>query len=177
MSLDLRGRTGRLVRTLLYRLTDRLAEPRVIWDRAGLSPYLSRWYLYGSRPGVERTGPVAVFLHRFHRGDDDMELHSHPWAWSLAIILAGGYKEERRIHAFGRSWVTLRTWRPGDINFIRGEDYHRVDLLEDDSWSLFIAGPHAGDWYFWNRHTDETTFWKTFIARKRGERVDEVRLS
>jgi hypothetical protein len=216
-------------RSVLRWITGRLPFPRVIYDRAGLSEYLSRWYLYGvptasdgkpvfneigrKRPGIEvteRDGPLATYLHRFHRGDDDYELHSHPWKISVALILAGGYIEERRVarsvrcrgcgalrmrrvrgvdvaafergHA-GHGGVTVkyrvakRVVRPWSFNVIRGNDYHRVELLEEDSWSLFFAGPKIDEWFFWNRESGETTQWEKFIARKRGQATSDVEVS
>ena len=176
---------------LLRRIVEKLDPPRVIYDRAGGSPYLSRWYVFGApvandgkpvfgydgnpREGVtwdDRKGPVALYLHRFHRGDDDDDLHDHPWKWSIAIILAGGYSEERRVRGTDR--VIRRAIKPWTINVIRGDDFHRVDLIEDDSWSLFIAGPRVSSWSFWDRHTGETVPWRTFIARKRG--LDESKV-
>jgi|HubBroStandDraft_2_1064218.scaffolds.fasta_scaffold00001_7 hypothetical protein len=188
------------MRTALTWVTSKMAPPRVIYDRAGGSPYLSRWYLYGSpkasdgkpvfnwdgnpRSGItwtDRTGPLAIYLHRFHRGDDDLDLHSHPWLWSVSLILAGGYREERR--AFHGKWgdmgtvwhVAERVLRPGMFNVIRGDDFHRVDLLEEDAWSLFFAGPRVSSWSFWDRWTGETTPWREFIARKRGEDINNIK--
>lgn len=217
-----------IMRSVLEWITDRLPLPRIIFDRAGLTPYLSRWYLYGGprssdgkpvfnqwgtkRHGVtvtDRTGPLAIYLHRFHRGDDDAELHNHPWTFSVSFVLAGGYVEERRVARtvrcigcgairirrlrgvdmarFEREHtacggeirvkyrVAKRTVRPWTFNVIRGTDFHRVDLLEEDAWSLFFAGPHMDDWHFWNRDTGETTQWERFIARKRGQSTEAIR--
>lgn len=170
-----------MMRTLLHWLTAHLPAPRVIYDRAGVSPYLSRWYLIG-RPksldggdAFDETGQprrrvvwsasrLGVYLHKFHRGDDDRELHSHPWQWALSLILSGGYVEERRD---GDSVVT-RVLKPGQWNVLRSGDYHRVDLLDDESWSLFVVGPKFASWSFWNRMTGETIPWREFITRKRG---------
>lgn len=174
-------------------LTERLDPPRAIYDRAGGSPYLSRYYLIGApkssdgksvfdwdgnpRLGIDwtdRTGPVAVYLHKFHRSDDD-DVHSHPWEWSVAIILSGGYREQR----LDRRTNTLRTrtMLPGFVNIIRGDDYHRVDLIGSESWSLFIAGPRASSWGFWNIETRTHVPWREFIARKRGQSAEEVKVS
>jgi len=167
-----------MVRTLLEWAVTKMAPPRVIYDCAGTSKYLSRWYVFGSGEGVERTGPLAIYIHKFHRGDDDKELHNHPWRWSVSLILAGGYREERRFSMFDRHWVHIRTVLPWTLNLIRGDDYHRVDLIEHDAWSLFFAGPRLGvDWGFWNRHSGETTPWREFIARKRGQAVNELQQS
>jgi hypothetical protein len=78
---------GKPVRRLLEWLTSKLSPPRVIWDRMGTSKYLSRWYLTGrptmpdgSEPflpdgapkiGVIVPSGIGVYLHKFHRGDDD----------------------------------------------------------------------------------------------------------
>lgn len=150
-----------MMRSLLHRLVRRMPDPRVIFDRDGVSPYLSRWYLKQH----DRGRGIARFLHCFHRGDDDLELHNHPWEWSVAFILSGGYREERRVG----DDVIVRELRPGSINIIRADDFHRVDLYSDESWSLFIAGPQTGrGWGFWNRETGEFTPWREFITRKRG---------
>ena len=167
-----------MIRRFLNWIVARLPEPRVIYDRAGIFPYLSRWYLLGGprehgtfdRTGQFRDGvawkkfPVNLFLHRFHRGDDDQELHGHPWRWAVSLILAGGYREERRRD----DEVVEYVLRPWSINFIRGTDFHRVDLLEEDAWSLFLVGPKVSGWSFWNRITGEVTPWRQFIDRKRG---------
>jgi len=161
-----------------------LAHPRVIYDREGSSPYLSRYYLTarprmpdGSdpftkegnvRPGVlERERFCSVFLHRFHRGDDDLALHNHPWRWAVSLVLAGGYLEERRME---NGTVEQRVVRPGTINIIRDTTYHRVDLIESECYSLFLAGPRAGSWSFWERDTGRTVPWRQFIRELRGRR-------
>jgi hypothetical protein len=174
-----------MIGKLLELIASKLSPPRVIYDRAGVSPYLSRWYLLGrptmpdgSHPfdpdGSPRSGirdpdrPFAVFLHKFHRGDDDVELHNHPWTWSIALILSGGYREEyRRGAREGGGCVFVRTMGPLSVNVIHHDTFHRVELLEKDAWSLFVAGPREKSWGFWNRATGIFTHWRMFIDRKR----------
>lgn len=161
-----------LDRKLLEEVSGGLGEPRVIYDREGGSPYLSRWYPLGQRDrdedeNVVSRPPVNLFLHRFHRSDDDGALHSHPWQWGLSLILAGGYLEERRVG----DQVIQRRVMPGEFNWIGPDDFHRVDLLEADAWTLFVAGPRKSDpeeWHFWDRERLERVSWKLFIAEKRG---------
>jgi hypothetical protein len=81
------------------------------------------------------------FLHHFHSSDKDIApsgtyyLHNHPWPWSFSIILAGGYVEERR-----RTDDTIeeKTYLPGSINTLTDKDFHRVELIGNDGWSLFF---------------------------------------
>lgn len=39
----------------------------------------------------------SVYLHCFHRSDEDRDLHNHPWDKSVSLVLWGGYVEERRV--------------------------------------------------------------------------------
>lgn len=167
----------RLARSLCERLARHLAPPRVITGRDGASPYLSRWYLLGA--ARDNTGhvveaswqerlPFNLFLHRFHRSDDDGALHSHPWKWSVAFVLAGGYSEERRVG----DDVIRREVRPGRLNFIAATDYHRVDLLERDAWTLFFAGPKAGTWFFWDRDKKARAPWRAFCDWTEGKSAE-----
>lgn len=176
------------MRWLLAWLASKLPSPRVIYDGEGRTPYLTRYYLFGrpsmpdgSEPfdgyGDQRPGAVypdrwwrrwtsGVFLHKFHRSDSDRELHDHPWRWGLSLILSGGYREERRS---GIRDVVTRVVRPGRLNFLRHGDHHRVDLLGQECWSLFVVGPKASSWSFWDRETGEIVHWREFLARKRAK--------
>ena len=117
------------------------------------APYLTRYYLFGKD---RKWG--NIYLHQFHDSDKGRELHSHPWLWSFGLILLGGYKEERRM---SDDSVEAREVKPGSINYINNKIFHRVDLLEKDSWSLFFAGPRTSEWGFWNRDTKEYKDWRT----------------
>lgn len=172
------------MRELLALWSESLSPPRVSYDREGRSPYLSRWYLIGHRresdeerrfvdalapDGVrEHALPFNLFLHRFHRSDDDGALHSHPFEWAVSWVLVGGYSEERRVG----DRVVRRDVLPWRINFIRGDTFHRVDLFEQDAWSLFLVGPKLPTWHFWDRHTRMRARWNEFIAWRRGMLAD-----
>lgn len=174
-----------VARAAIKRALPLLPEPRVILDREGKRPYLSRYYLTsrprmadGSAPvvggelrrDVLPPPPVALYLHRFHQSDDGGQLHNHPWRWALSLVLAGGYSEERR--GFGGR-VDRRTVSPFSLNWIGRADFHRVDLLEEDAWTLFLVGPKVSSWSFWERVTGETIPWRDYITRIRGEGWDE----
>ena len=177
--MSLRSQVGRALADVLG-FALRGTRPRVIRDHGGTSPYLSRWYLAGGirmpdgsnpfdahgdpRVGYESLPGLGLVVHRFHRGDLDRELHNHPWEWALSFVVAGGYREERRI---GPRTV----WRivpPLSFNWIGKDDFHRVALLEKDAWTIFLTGPKTSSWGFWSRETDEVIPWRAFLARKRG---------
>lgn len=126
-------------------------------------PYLTRWYVWPGKPRtaddeVTPKAPFAIFIHFFHRGDKDRDQHNHPWDFSVAWILSGGYTEERG--------DAVRTFGPGSINVIRKDDYHRVELLhpKTGSWSLFIAGKNVGSWGFRDNDTGEHIPWNEYLG-------------
>lgn len=180
---------GRLLRPLLRAITALLGAPRVIRDREGLTEYLSRWYVLGKpigglgdldehgnpKRGTRWAPGIGIYVHRFHRSDQDLALHNHPWKWALAIVLAGGYSEERRetvalrgaMGELRRHLVRRRKVLPLSLNWITHETFHRVDLFEQDAWSVFIAGPRVSSWSFWDRDTGVTTPWREYLERER----------
>jgi hypothetical protein len=128
---------------------------RVIAGEAG--PYLERYTL--------RTFPdgAQIYLHHFLRGDEDEALHSHPWAGE-SLVLAGGYREERRVEGDG---IEVRTLGPGDRSIIAPDTFHRVDLLDGETcWTLFSAGPRVQSWGFWDRRTKVFTPWTEYLAKR-----------
>lgn len=141
-------------------------------------PYLTRYYLFFKD---RKWG--NVYIHHFHSSDQGTELHSHPWAWGLSLILWGGYDEERSrdpntwvgnelddLSQAQKDWIELptpariekRSVRPGTLNFIRSTHFHRVDLKDEvnGAWSIFFAGPRTQDWGFLDRNTSEFKNWR-----------------
>lgn len=152
---------------LLKKIVVRLPH-RTITDPEG-NPYLTRWYLWPRGPrtkdkpkgadddAVTPDSPLAVFIHFFHRSDKDRDQHNHPWAKSWALILKGGYIEERG--------DKKRVFYPGMVNVITKDDYHRVDLLypQRGSWSLFVAGRNVGSWGFKDRASGKHVHWRDYL--------------
>lgn len=178
-----------MIRRFLQHITHAWLPPaRVIFDREGKDPYLSRWYLLGRptmadgsepfnetgqpREGIVAAAGLGIYLHRFHKGDGSAELHNHPWEWALSFVLAGGYSEER-INDFGSaacgSMVRRRHVGPGSVNLLLSGDFHRVDLYEHDAWSLFVTGPKFQGWGFLDRVTFEFVGWREYIAKVRAK--------
>lgn len=176
---------GRLAgNALAHALRD--VQPRVIYGKNGRDAYLSRYYVIGkprmpdgsppfdshgqTRKGLTDPSAFGLYVHRFHRSDEDHELHNHPWQWAVSFVIAGGYAEERRVG----DKVAWRAVPPLSFNIIRGDDFHRVDLLEHDAWTLFLVGPKASSWSFWNRYTQEETHWRAFLGRKQGRDLEST---
>jgi len=99
------------------------------------NPYMTRWFV------IPKNRWLNVYIHKFHRSDDDRALHDHPW-WSVGLILRGGYWD---VTPAGRQWIG-----PGRIKVRSAETKHRVELQDGKpSWSLFITGPRIREWGFW----------------------------
>lgn len=122
-----------MIRRLLLALTARLPV-RVIAHEG--RPFLERYW-------VAQGCGLQVYLHRFIDDDPD-GLHDHPWRFSVCLMLAGGYMEDRR-HG-----MRLVRW----INVIAGDTFHRVRVLHDargrkrDCWTLFIHSARVKPWGF-----------------------------
>lgn len=113
--------------------------------------YLERYRVLGWMPGSRWRGP-SVYLHRFVLPDQDIALHNHPWPRCVSLVLAGGYTEERLAYAYpdDHLHVRARRLRPGRLNVIRPDDYHRVARLHGtETWTLFVVWPRTRSWGFW----------------------------
>ncbi|MBT5229746.1 MAG: hypothetical protein HOM11_05660 [Methylococcales bacterium] len=106
-------------------------------------PYLERYYL-GKVLGL------TFYLHRFVDDDDERAVHDHPWTWALALILCGGYQEERVLYMDpNKGWHSIhRTMFPGRLNVIRPNDFHRVRHPKINTWTLFFHTKKMKDWGF-----------------------------
>lgn len=126
-------------------------------------PYLTRFYVWPPKPRrgeAEPDSKFAVFIHFFHRGDEDRDQHNHPWSKSVSLILTGGYMEERGdgVHVL----------RPGMVNVINADDFHRVSLLKPKQgcWTLFVAGPRTNEWGFRDNDTLAFIPWREYLDNK-----------
>lgn len=116
-----------------------------------------------------------VYLHRIERSDEDSALHDHPWP-ANALILVEGYREERRVVDVTmptRYDVERQRFKPGDVNPIMTDTFHRIDLIDGrPAWTILLTGPkvqrpHGQDsWSFWDRATGATTGYVEYLAAK-----------
>jgi hypothetical protein len=123
-----------------------------------LGPYISRFTLRESPDGGH------IYLHFFHRGDADRDLHNHPWP-GRSFVLAGGYWEER-LRSDGS--IARHKFLPGETNILEPDTFHRVDLIEPERgcWTLFSTGPKAQSWGFRDRDTGVFTPWREALQRR-----------
>lgn len=105
------------------------------------SPYLTRILLSRLLKLKDKLG-VGVYIHKFHRPDIDRHLHNHPWTRAFSVILSGSYIETRL------AGTTTATRRVRWFNSLTQHDYHKVESLEGDVWTLFITGARVQDWGF-----------------------------
>ncbi len=148
-----------MVADLLRRLCAALANHLPVRVIEGLdgTPFLSKHLLAGRAEGGWR-----LCLHRFHRGDEDPEMHNHPW-WCASLVLVGGYREER-LRADGA--VVAFDRRPGTVNVIERDAFHRVDLVGGECWTLFLSAPASQPWGFVHRTARVFIPWREFIRQK-----------
>lgn len=170
-----------MVRRLLVRLANELPV-RFIRGHDD-SPYLERYYVCGD-PTILKlfddkrlrvwqrlfTRLPLVYLHRFARSDQDGDLHNHPWS-GFSLILAGGYSEERRGDV---GEVRRIVYRPGSVNRLEANTFHRVDLLEEDCWSVIVTFGKTQTWGFWNRESGIFIPWREKFANEK-ERIRRER--
>jgi hypothetical protein len=106
-------------------------------------PYLERYHLMRLPFGYR------VYLHRFVDSDPGRGLHNHPWKHAVSLLLCGSYRETRMLRADSDNALQQRELRPGRLNFISGDVFHRINLAPgSECWSLFVHAPKASDWGF-----------------------------
>ncbi|MBN8740701.1 MAG: hypothetical protein BGP24_14780 [Lysobacterales bacterium 69-70] len=131
---------AKLVGWLARKLRERVAlrrDPDVIIGGED-SPYLLRWFV------IPRNRCLNVYLHEFHRSDDDRALHDHPWI-NCSLLLDGEYTE----HTIAASGIHERVVRrAGDVIVRTAKHAHRIELHAGICTTLFITGPRLREWGF-----------------------------
>lgn len=157
MHSDLRGES-------LRRLIPRKEEGKEI-------PYLYRNFLAGKET---EDGEPGILLHKFVASDKIGEIHNHPWRWSVSFILLGAYRESRSMPKRGDfiekgeiefREIQTRDLLAGDINYIDANDFHRVELLDKEVWTLFVHGPRTQTWGFAKAIANETVPYRNVVSR------------
>lgn len=120
-------------------------------------PYMERWH------AIKRNRFFNVYLHLYHH-DDDRILHSHPW-WSVSILVNGMLREfytPSSASANTPEAYRRRTIQRGDIVWRNADMFHRLEVCDARTITIFITGPKLKTWYFackrglmhWKEHVD-----------------------
>mgnify|MGYP003386467566 CR=1 FL=1 len=142
-----------------------------------------RKVIYLRRYFIKRTGKFKCFLHFFNRGDDDPDLHDHPWPFTT-IPLTGGYLEEtffiaraaerkdyenNSLKKYGMpmvgEWSTKLDYvKPRRLHRRSADHAHRVHLIADKPvWTLVFPGAKERDWGFLPK-TGGWIDWRTYLG-------------
>lgn len=115
--------------------------------------------VYQIRYFLVQTRWLGVYLHCYHRSDNDTALHDHPWT-NISIPLAVGFREIMpdpdmpgpgdpvRIIVRRKPWCWWAPWR---IVFRRATARHAIAIDDDKRgqvWSLFIRFRRWRVWGF-----------------------------
>ena len=120
---------------------------RIIHDREYKEPYLIRYYVFLKD---RNNFPFNIFIHKFMKGDDDEDMHDHPWGF-FHIILSGGYWEEVPQDQNDLNQGIQKIWREtGYWNCVSAEYKHRIELEDNiKPWTIFIPLNKMSKWGFW----------------------------
>lgn len=137
------------MRKFLFWLTARM--PCRLIDIDG-KPYLERYY-------VGKLFGITFYLHRFVAADGDRDVHDHPWGRAAALLLCGGYTEERlQWFDIDGGWLAVdRELRPLRLNWIGARVFHRIAKAEPETWTLFMHGKRVKKWGFLHHAHQEDT--------------------
>lgn len=123
------------------------------------SLYLSRWEYFS-------TKRFAIYLHKFHRSDDNSSLHDHPWNF-ITVPLWRGYNDcqyNGGSDSEGNPTFSRKRVYPLTIHFRKATHIHFVELIDNKiAWTLVIRFKYIRVWGFWQKgkFTDYMRYFKT----------------
>lgn len=136
---------------VLYRISA-LCRCRII-NGPDQQPYLERYHLLRLPFGYR------VYLHRFVASDPGRGLHNHPWRRAFSVVLSGSYEEVRMLGADNDNTVIKRKVRSGNLNYIDGSIFHRINLIyNSECWTLFVHSPSSQSWGFMQHQNHRYAF-------------------
>lgn len=171
--------------------------PKNEWPFGWLKRLLQyRWpsaplWVHGAAQTLIDRCSFNVYLHLFHRSDEDTALHDHPWWFNVSWILEGEYDEIKFWKYNPRVYPTSKLYhcgylpgyahpirrREGSVTLRLGRSPHRVVLIPRflrgswkrkingglrPVWTLFIMGPYRQTWGFYC--PKRWVHWKEFTA-------------
>lgn len=74
--------------------------------------------------------------------------------------------------ASNQGHARVKEFRPGMINSLKADDFHWVELITDEVWTLFLSGKRVQTWGFM---TDKGFVdYQTYIASKPGAKTTRM---
>jgi len=126
-------------------------------------------YLFRRR--LIQTPWAAIYLHDIEKGDEQPEMHSHPFPFA-SLILRGGYAEDtaRPVCALHQGPITRVAHLAGDWNvFPRGTvKIHTIVAVLPGTRTLVFAGRRRDSWG-WFVEGRGLVHWKTFLLEQNRE--------
>lgn len=111
------------------------------------SPYLTRWEFLSSKR-------FAIYLHKFHRSDDNSSLHDHPWSF-ITIPIWIGYNDCTYSGVYdscGNPVFNRKRIRPFTIHYRPATHIHFVELInERPAWTIILRFKYVRYWGFWKK--------------------------
>jgi hypothetical protein len=130
-------------------------------------PYLLRLH-------IKRCGKLrGLYLHHFYKSDEDRDLHNHPWENSASLIICGSYEEER-INRNNPGVRIRKLFKPGMINNISADDFHKVTLKKTPVWTLFTTKKQCQTWGFWSEKEQRFIPYSDYLVDNDGTYVTNL---
>ncbi len=95
--------------------------------------HFERWAIF-------ETSWLSLYIHKIHKEDKDLHLHSHPWNF-ISIILRGSYLEETPGKLNVKKFLTISKMRKGNFHKIRS-------IISGPVYSLFLTYGKKEPWYY-----------------------------
>ena len=193
----------RIAAAIIPRIDGKRAPDFVIGAGSPGGPYLRRWYITPWRRWRDQAeaNPTRwnrckaaaarmlpnVYLHCFHRDDDDRALQDHP-SWAVSYMIRGAYIE----HTIEDGGIHRRNiFIAGHLRCLPATKAHRIELFSIDTifvktgpnsydargcstkkacaWTLFMFGPTLREWGFHCPHRGWVPWQEFTAAGKPGE--------
>jgi hypothetical protein len=123
--------------------TGHLIARRVITDPCYPEggPLFTRYYLF-------QCPFFALYVHHFHRSDNDRHVHDHPWTF-VTWLLSRGYWEHVPELPMFPGGTQVRFWRARFSVLYRPAEWKHWVEIERPVWTLVLRLRRRREWGFW----------------------------
>ena len=104
-------------------------------------PLFTRFYLF-------QCPFFALYVHHFHRSDNDRHVHDHPWSF-VTWLLSSGYWEHVPELPMFPAGTQVRFWRRRFSVLWRPAEWQHWVEIERPVWTLVLRLRKRREWGFW----------------------------